>query len=72
MGIYHLFNRCILFLDKLKNMKQKDDPLLPEVYDYLNKFDFPLAFLIQKKFKIGFSRAEKILKQIESKKIEAK
>ena len=53
-------------------MKQKDDPLLPEVYDYLNKFDFPLAFLIQKKFKIGFSRAEKILKQIESKKIEAK
>ncbi|KKP34419.1 MAG: hypothetical protein UR23_C0039G0005 [Candidatus Roizmanbacteria bacterium GW2011_GWA2_32_13] len=51
---------------------KKKDPLLPEVYDYLNKFDFPLAFLIQKKFKIGFSRAEKILKQIESKKIEAK
>ena len=49
-------------------MKQNDDPLLPEVYDYLNKFDFPLAYLIQKKFKIGFSRAEKILKQIESRK----
>jgi hypothetical protein len=47
-------------------MKQKDDPLLPEVYDYLNKFDFPLTFLIQKKFKIGFSRAEKI--DIKSKK----
>jgi hypothetical protein len=58
-------------------MKQKtentnnniDDPLLPEVFDYLTKFDFPLAYLIQKKFKIGFSRAEKILKQIEVKKI---
>ena len=46
----------------------KEDPLLPQVYDYLNKFDFPLAYLIQKKFKIGFSRAEKILKQIEEKK----
>jgi len=45
----------------------KEDPLLPEVVDYLNKFDFPLAFLIQKKFKIGFSRAEKILRQIETK-----
>jgi len=44
-----------------------DDPLLPEVFEYLNKFDFPLAFLIQRKFKIGFSRAEKILKQIETK-----
>ena len=50
-------------------MKQKDDPLLPQVLDYLNKFDFPLAFLIQRKFKIGFSRAERILKQIEAKKI---
>lgn len=45
-----------------------DDPLLPEVLDYLNKFDFPLAQLIQRKFKIGFSRAERILKQIEAKK----
>lgn len=45
-----------------------EDPLLPEVYDYLNKFDFPLAYIIQKKFKIGFSRAEKILRQIEKKK----
>ena len=53
-------------------MKQKDDPLLPQVHDYLNKFDFPLAYLIQKKFKIGFSRAEKILKQIEGKKITVK
>ena len=53
-------------------MKQKDDPLLPQVFDYLNKFDFPLAYLIQKKFKIGFSRAEKILKQIEAKKIATK
>jgi hypothetical protein len=49
-------------------MKYKNDPLLNEVYDYLNKFDFPLAYLIQKKFKIGFSRAEKILKQIEARK----
>ncbi|EKE14319.1 MAG: hypothetical protein ACD_12C00571G0001, partial [uncultured bacterium] len=39
-----------------------DDPLLQEVFDHLNKFDFPLAYLIQKKFKIGFSRAERILK----------
>jgi len=61
-------------------MKQKtekinnnvDDPLLPQVYEYLNKFDFPLAFLIQRKFKIGFSRAERILKQIEAKKITVK
>ena len=45
-----------------------DDPLLNEVYDYLTKFDFPLAYFIQKKFKIGFSRAERILKQIEEKK----
>ena len=43
------------------------DPLLPQVTDYLNKFDFPLAYLIQKKFKIGFSRAERILRQIEAK-----
>jgi hypothetical protein len=49
-------------------MKQEEDPLLPEVFNYLNKFDFPLAYLIQKKFKIGFSRAEQILKQIEAKK----
>lgn len=49
-------------------MKQKDDPLVSKVYEYLTKFDFPLAYLIQKKFKIGFSRAEKILKQIEEKK----
>lgn len=46
----------------------EEDPLLPQVIDYLNKFDFPIAFLIQKKFKIGFSRAEKILRQIEAKK----
>ncbi len=44
------------------------DPLLNEVYDYLTKFDFPLAALIQRKFKIGFSRAEKILKEIEARK----
>lgn len=48
-------------------MKQENDPLLPDVVDYLNKFDFPLAYLIQRKFKIGFTRAEKILKQIEAK-----
>ncbi len=55
-------------------MKQKtekinnnvDDPLLPQVFDYLNKFDFSLAYFIQRKFKIGFSRAERILKQIEA------
>lgn len=61
----------------MKQKKEKlgdnvDDPLLPEVFEYLNKFDFPLAFLIQKKFKIGFSRAERILKQIEAKKISLK
>ena len=49
-----------------------DDPLLPQVYEYLNTFDFPLALLIQKKFKIGFSRAERILKQIEVKKSNVK
>lgn len=51
-----------------KIVESGDDPLLSEVYNYLNKFDFPLAYLIQKKFKIGFSRAEKILKQLEKKK----
>lgn len=50
----------------------EEDPLLPEVMEYLNKFDFPIAFLIQRKFKIGFSRAEKILRQIEAKKIKQK
>jgi hypothetical protein len=60
-------------------MKQKterigniDDPLLPQVFEYLNKFNFPLANLIQRKFKIGFSRAERILKQIETKKVTIK
>jgi hypothetical protein len=43
-------------------------PLIKKVEDYLAKFDFPIAYLIQKKFKIGFSQAEKILRQIESKK----
>lgn len=55
---------------KSQSSKQKknidEDPLLQEVYEYLTKFDFPIAYLIQKKFKIGFSRAEKILRQIES------
>ena len=50
-------------------MKQEDDPLVLKVYEYLTKFDFPLAYLIQRKFKIGFTRAEKILKQIENKKL---
>ena len=61
-------------------MKQKtkkinnnaEDLLLPQVFEYLNKFDFPLAFLISRKFKIGFSRAKKILKQIEAKQITIK
>jgi hypothetical protein len=57
---------------KKKTIESEDDPLLPEVFNYLNKFDFPLAYFIQKKFKIGFSRAERILKQIESKKISVK
>lgn len=52
----------------VQKIKDEEDPLLIEVYDYLTKFDFPLAYIIQKKFKIGFSRAEKILKQIETKK----
>lgn len=46
----------------------EEDPLVPEVFDYLNKFDFHLAYFIQKKFKIGFTRAEKILRQIEARK----
>ena len=55
-------------------MKKKieEDSLLPEVFDYLNKFDFPLAQLVQRKFKIGFSRAERILRQIEVKRTTAK
>lgn len=55
-----------------KTKTDTEDTLLPEVVDYLNKFDFPLASLIQKKFKIGFSRAEKILNQIEAKKTKIK
>ncbi|OGK19471.1 hypothetical protein A3F32_01445 [Candidatus Roizmanbacteria bacterium RIFCSPHIGHO2_12_FULL_42_10] len=51
---------------KSKTINGEMDPLVPEVVEYLNKFDFPLARLLQKKFKIGFSRAEKILKQIET------
>lgn len=58
-------------ISKKKN-DYADDPLLPEVIEYLNKFDFPLAFLIQRKFKIGFSRAEAILRQIGAKKITVK
>jgi hypothetical protein len=46
-------------------VKEESDPLTQEVYDYLTRFDFPVAYLIQKKFKIGFSRAEKILREIE-------
>lgn len=58
---------------ELKHVKiNEEDSLLPEVFDYLNKFDFPLAYFIQKKFKIGFSRAEKILRQIETKKAKIK
>lgn len=56
----------------MKINKNMEDPLLPEVFEYLNKFDFPLAYLVQRKFKIGFSRAEKILKQIEARKIKIK
>jgi hypothetical protein len=59
--------------DKLDTVDESDnDPLLPEVYDYLNKFDFPLAQLLQRKFKIGFSRAERILKQLETKNLKGK
>jgi len=46
-------------------MQNIEDPLVPEVLAYLNKFDFPLAQLIARKFKIGFTRAERILRQIE-------
>jgi hypothetical protein len=52
-----------------KTHTQNEDPLLPQVYEYLNTFNFPLAYLLQRKFKIGFSRAEKILKQIEARKL---
>lgn len=54
---------------KKKNNTEIEDPLLPELFDYLNTFVFPIVYLIQKKFKIGFSRAEKILRQIEARKI---
>lgn len=57
---------------KKDKVHDQEDPLLFEVFDYLNKFNFPLAYLIQRKFKIGFSRAEKILRQIESKKVKIK
>lgn len=60
---------------KTKIEKAKDgdeDPLVPEVFNYLHTFDFPLAYIIQRKFKIGFSRAERILRQIEAKKIAKK
>ncbi|MBI5127311.1 hypothetical protein HZA76_02540 [Candidatus Roizmanbacteria bacterium] len=56
-------------IENNKTDRETEDPLLPKVFDYLNKFDFPLAYFIQKKFKIGFSRAERILRQIEAKKI---
>lgn len=55
-------------LEKKVKTHTEEDPLLDEVYDYLNKFDFPLAYVLQKKFKIGFSRAEKILRQLEARK----
>jgi hypothetical protein len=57
---------------KIEKKDNIDDPLLPQVFEYLNKFNFPLANLVQRKFKIGFSRAERILRQIEAKKITAK
>lgn len=58
---------------KQKPAKTNDkatDPLLPQVEEYLTKFSFPLASIISRKFKIGFSRAEKILREIEVKKRE--
>jgi hypothetical protein len=55
---------------KTTEQSNEEDPLLHEIEDYLTRFDFPLAQLLQRKFKIGFSRAERILKQIESKKIQ--
>ena len=51
-------------MDKLNKNKINNDPLLPEVAKHLKKYDFGVASLIQKKFKIGFSRAERILKEI--------
>ena len=44
-------------------LKNADDPLLPQVFDYLTRFDFPLAYLIQKKFKIGFTGEEKFCRR---------
>ncbi|OGK39936.1 hypothetical protein A3A74_07865 [Candidatus Roizmanbacteria bacterium RIFCSPLOWO2_01_FULL_35_13] len=55
-----------------RELQVENDPLVQEVYEYLTKFDFPLAALLQRKFKIGFSRAERILKQLEAKKISGK
>ncbi len=56
----------------MKQKTEQEDPLLPVVIEYLNKFDFPLAYLVARKFKIGFSRAEKILRQMEEKKAASK
>lgn len=52
---------------KTNKTDKESDPLLPEIVDYLTKFSFPLASIISRKFKIGFSRAEKILREIEGK-----
>jgi len=50
--------------DAKSESSSEDDPLLPQVAEYIRKFDFQAAHLIQKKFKIGFSRAEQIIKEI--------
>lgn len=39
---------------KTEKMTGREDPLLQEVYNYLNKSDFHLSLFIQRKFKIGF------------------
>lgn len=49
----------------MKISNKNKDPLIQDIKKYLHSFDFPLAMFIAKKFKIGISQAEIILKQIE-------
>lgn len=52
-----------------KEINFDNDPLLPEVTEFIRKFDFPLAGLLQRKFKIGFSRAERLIKEMRKKEV---
>lgn len=60
LEIYFQSNNMV----SLSKNNHENEELLTEITTYLKKFDFQVARLIQKKFKIGFSRAEKIIKEI--------